>query len=318
MMRGETALTMAVKNGHTAVVRGLLAGGADINNITDQNVSHTRTFTSPVFSNYSPLCIAIATNNDEIVQLLLDAGAGLGQERDPLSRPLGEYEHPQPSALYVATSCSTMNGIRRMEQLLLAGANINTVDRRGWSAMHEASSCGCLEATDLLLRRNADTTLLNEEGHTAEELAMKTVWSRGPAKDDERTLVAEQAKADEVRAVFRRASAWGRRGWLVVARARQPDEILDDKKSDDDAVVCGVPSLVDEWELDHSNTSAAESEKDDGGGAGEVKLYPAARATWRDAVLCLLECPEESLSRNVTFPVNNPTADPHVCKVGTE
>lgn len=166
-----------------------------------------------------------------MVQLLLDVGAGLGKERDPLSPPLGPYECPQPSALYVSTGCFSRHGIRRMEQLLLAGANVNTVDGWGWSALHKASCYGYLGAVELLLRHNDDAALLTDDGRTAEELAMKDVPGLGPVEDEEKGMgmralcafTTEQvAQADELRAIFRRASAWGRRGRLVVARNLQP------------------------------------------------------------------------------------------------
>lgn len=299
-MLGGTALTLAVEYGHKDTVTELLAGGADINNINDQNVATARTFSTINYPNFSPLCIAIATDNDDMVQLLLDAGAGLGQERDPLSPPPGDYDYPQPSALYIATAFSTMHGVGRMEQLLLAGANVNTVDQGGNSALHEASCHGRLDATDLLLRHNADVTLLTEKGYTAEELAMKRVRPLGPIEDKQtgrRAFTTEQIdQANELRATFRRASAWGRRGWLVVARTHQPVNVLD-SRSDGNAAACGTLSLAEKCAVNDSHTSVAASGKGNDEDAGHVKHCPGSSATWRDAVSWLLECAEESLFR---------------------
>lgn len=220
--------------------------------------------TTKTLQPFSLLCIAIDTDNDDMVQLLLDAGAGLGQERHPLSPPLGEFECPQPSALYVAMSCSTRQGIGRLKQLLLGGANVITQDRRGYSALHAASCHGGLDATDLLFRHNADATLLTEEGDTAEELAMKCVNPLGPVDEEtgNRVFTTEQiAQAKELRATFRRASAWGRRGWLVMARTREPEIIVLGLKSDNKSAVCDVLALAEKCEVNNSHTSAAASGK---------------------------------------------------------
>ncbi|CAM9359352.1 unnamed protein product, partial [Hapterophycus canaliculatus] len=114
-MMGVIALSLAVENGHGEVALGLLGAGADVNTIND------RGFYS--FPDYTPLCIVCARNSKYAVDILLAAGAHLGEESGPVL----------PLHLAAEREC-----LGPLDSLLAAGASVNEVDSDGRSALHMA------------------------------------------------------------------------------------------------------------------------------------------------------------------------------------
>eukprot|EP00752_Nemacystus_decipiens_P007973 g7125.t2 len=202
--KGETALETAAFHGHEGVVLELLSAGADINmpdvNTTDFYVRPQRPL----------LTIAADQNHEGVVDVLLAAGAALGEDRTDII-PLH--------------AAAKKGHCEAMEKLLLAGANASWVDSKGRSALHAACMYTRVEAVEILLRFNASVTLLCDEGLSpqdavaVETIAQKQTGARGnhaPSTLD----TAQASAAGRIRGMLRKASAWGRRGWLVVLRAR--------------------------------------------------------------------------------------------------
>lgn len=116
-MHGDSALTIAIKQGSTAVVEDLINHKAKVD-IADQTFGLT------------PLHIATTGKNLEMVKLLLSKGA------NPNSR-----DKNQRTALHFAVSISsaTVDATFDMEETLLnAGADVNAQDVLGCTPLHYA------------------------------------------------------------------------------------------------------------------------------------------------------------------------------------
>lgn len=81
--------------------------------------------------------------------------------------------------------------IKKIRQLLDAGADINATDNRGSSALHWAVLTGHLEATKLLLKHKADPMFVNRAGRTALHVAAVMGRPRAAA-----LLIANGAQVD--------------------------------------------------------------------------------------------------------------------------
>ena len=122
-LRGQTALMWAASEGHTEVVRRLIAAGAD------PLVRST--------AGYSALMFAIREGQGETVNALLKAGANPNEVLPPRARRrTGATEFGRPeggaSALDVAVSNAHFE---IAAQLLDAGANPNSA-AQGWTPLH--------------------------------------------------------------------------------------------------------------------------------------------------------------------------------------
>lgn len=199
-----TVLTMAVEHGHEGIVLELLAAG--LANVNDQGTKRR-----PAFRN-NPLCIAACGNDESMVDILLAAGADFGKNRtDTLPIMLAAWGgHCRP-----------------LQRLLVAGADPNAVNARGQSALHLACEASCEGAVEILLRHNAGFTSRCDEGLLPyDAVAMWALsWRErpygGPQRHPSTLNVVETAAADCIYGMLQRASAWRRRGWLVMMRARR-------------------------------------------------------------------------------------------------
>ncbi|CAN0484523.1 unnamed protein product, partial [Ectocarpus sp. 12 AP-2014] len=127
----ETALAVAVREGHEEVVRELLSAVADIN--TDNSYV------------YSLLYLAVYTNNERVMDVLLAAGEDIGGDRTD-----------KPNVPRQPLHAAAMKGFcRPLEKLLRAGANVNWVNSKGQTALHLACSHNHENAVEVLLRHNA-------------------------------------------------------------------------------------------------------------------------------------------------------------------
>jgi uncharacterized protein len=141
----DAALYSASAQGATAVVRDLLAGGANPNS---QNAG-----------GWTPLMIAAAERHPDTVIVLLDAKANPN-----LRNRLGR------TALMFASSYGQDAIVAR---LLAAGANPNNVpdDTTGWTALIAAASAGHAGTVETLLRGGANPAIKSKQGETALDFA---------------------------------------------------------------------------------------------------------------------------------------------------
>ncbi|CAM9739934.1 unnamed protein product [Ectocarpus fasciculatus] len=299
------------------IVREFLAAGADAN-----NAGHKDQRKRP-FGN-SPLCLAAEHNKKGIVELLLAAGADLGNERVDIL------------PLHAAAHHDCCGAIQR---LISAGASVNQVDQRGRSALHVACHQNNEAAVKLLLQYNARVTLLCDDGlspfHTVAVAGLKRrqfTHRLGLTRRPTTLTSNENSVADRIRDLLRRASGWERRGWLVLMRHRIVHDPLATMSSaprpsfvesafgdqtatphdgetkedandggcelfgDGDIVLAGasprgtVPSEVFEGRTSHAFTpekTAVDSSIPDDGGNGQVC------DVFRCAVEWLVRCPDE-------------------------
>ncbi len=150
--RGDTALIIAVRQGHTDTVRYLLDHGADINRANRQNES--------------ALFVAAELGRTDIMRALLNKGA------DPNTT---EKEN-RTSSFTVALSSigrntvlikAAQHGHAEVTRILLeAGALPNTPGFLGKTALFWTSERGHLGVTQVLLERNADPNLKDVSGLT--------------------------------------------------------------------------------------------------------------------------------------------------------
>ncbi|CAN0463223.1 unnamed protein product, partial [Scytosiphon promiscuus] len=150
LVSGSTALTEAVRHRCKGVVLELLAAGADVNAIEASfSPGAPRTSAPFICSDFDPLHIAVENRDENMVDILLQAGA----------KPSREAMNVLP--LHTAArqgSCQIMNS------LILAGARVDAVDAVGRSALHLARAYSHPDAVDLLLHHNASVTLMNNGG----------------------------------------------------------------------------------------------------------------------------------------------------------
>lgn len=104
--RGWTPLFVAVDQQHIAMVELLLQAGADVNIRTDHGLTKGRYGYRGIYRfNGCPLHVAVAASHsktaNEIVQMLLDHGADVNAEVDPVGQLGG------PSALHMAISATS-------------------------------------------------------------------------------------------------------------------------------------------------------------------------------------------------------------------
>ena len=136
---GTTALHWAVHHGHAPTVRLLLDKNADANAVTRYDI-HV-------------LSIACAANNDEIVKLLLAAGA-----KPNTALPGGETP--------MMTAARTGNA-KSIAHLIQHGATLDATERNGQTALMWAAAKGHINAVESLINAGADLNATTKSGFTA-------------------------------------------------------------------------------------------------------------------------------------------------------
>ncbi|EFJ52090.1 ankyrin-repeat protein, partial [Volvox carteri f. nagariensis] len=157
---GHTALYLACRGGHRAVVQVLLGAGA-LPNVASREAS-------------TPLHACAAGGHADIVRLLLDRGANLNAADSHANTPLlraAELGHAN--------------------LLLAAGANPNISDNVGETPLIEAATAGALNLVQTLVAHGVDVQACNHIGETA---LMRASVHSDPAIVDE--LIAVGARLD--------------------------------------------------------------------------------------------------------------------------
>ncbi|GAB7333703.1 hypothetical protein MBLNU13_g05245t1 [Cladosporium sp. NU13] len=133
---GMTALSHAASLGQSTVVRALLGGNIE----SDQVDAFGRT----------PLSWAAGNGHVEVSELLIDNNANVNREDESRWTPL----------MYAAE-----RGLESIGRLLLDnGANPNSCSDRGWTPLHAAASAGCAALVSRLLDAGADPSAQEELG----------------------------------------------------------------------------------------------------------------------------------------------------------
>lgn len=150
---GETALEIAVKKGHTEIVRLLLETKADANR---NNMLIIRTYSTIDGYDYFP--------KDEVLQLLIDAGARVDalEKGETLLFWAAYYDNPKVA-----------------QKLLNANADIDAIGKSGRTALIEALYLGHSRMLRFLLASKADVNIRAPGGRTALLVAI----SEGRKKD---------------------------------------------------------------------------------------------------------------------------------------
>lgn len=151
-IHGETALNWAAHLGHTAVVKDLLAAGANREIVGE-------------FLRATPLLLAAHGGHRGIVALL--AVLAEVNARDPRGatalmlavEPRSNLQKPSHRILSI------------LETLIQAGADLNLQDQLGDTALIWAAQFGNLEAVRILFHAGADYQIRNQAGFTALEVA---------------------------------------------------------------------------------------------------------------------------------------------------
>jgi serine/threonine-protein phosphatase 6 regulatory ankyrin repeat subunit B len=165
---GKTALMLAARGGHIAVVRELLDRGAAIE-ARDRDGGNA-------------LMTAAGAGHDEIVRLLLARGA------DPNARTAYGF-----TPLMAAASGSRTGWPACAETLLRGGARVNAKDRLGSTALMGAATRTDTAITRVLLRHGAAVHARDGQGETALDWARRAQHLQH--LDDRQVRLLQQAGA---------------------------------------------------------------------------------------------------------------------------
>jgi|GEM_PF-2061432 len=158
---GQTPLYYAVNENAIDVIPQLLAAKADVNKQNKQ--INNKTIDSFGFG--TPLRQAIINFKMEIISMLLAAGADVDQ-----ADKFGE------TLLHILTAMrpgDSNNLVIIAQELVDAGANINAQDEYGNTPLHMASRFNSPSMVTWLLEAGADTTIVNKNGKTAFDVAVR-------------------------------------------------------------------------------------------------------------------------------------------------
>jgi ankyrin repeat protein len=158
MGAADSALMDAVKRGDTAGVKALLAKKVDVN--------------APGVDTSTPLDWAVESNNLEMVNLLIDAGANVNSETRYKITPL-------------SLACKNGNAAI-IERLLKAGVDSNSTSEEGQTALMTAALNGKVDAIKMLLAHGAKVNATEPyKGQTA------LMWAAGEGNSDAAALLIE-------------------------------------------------------------------------------------------------------------------------------
>jgi ankyrin repeat protein len=156
----SSALHIAVLNGHSGVVRLLLAK-------PDTQINR-----AVADGGYTPLHIASENGHSEVVKILLNAGADI-----EATTPKG------PTSLYIA---SQQGHAEVVNVLLDAGADKEATTQQGYTSLYIASHMGHAEVVKILLDARADIRAITPGGHTSLHIASHMGHSEGSGSNSTR------------------------------------------------------------------------------------------------------------------------------------
>jgi ankyrin repeat protein len=171
---GNTLLHHAALYGHCGIVRLLLERGADVNALR--------------FRNTSSLQLAARNGHIDVVRLLLEKGADvniLGLDARTALHDALEHGHVKVADLLLDATVSANVGqvddlgktalhsavlkgyVDIVSRLLVAGSDVNILDKKQRAALHYATKKGHTEIVDMLLKAGANIHAIDVNGQTA-------------------------------------------------------------------------------------------------------------------------------------------------------
>ena len=153
----QVALRVAVAEGYPIIVKALLDAGANSENADKTGRTDLMIAAGYYFELYE-LEVHLFQESKKLLRSLGSLRIG-----DPPDKPL--------LAAYVEI----------VEILLAAGANPNSADNNGWTALMHAAKIGSANTTRILIKAGADVNAANADGETALDIALD-VGDRGVAR----------------------------------------------------------------------------------------------------------------------------------------
>jgi len=150
---GSTALVCAMRNKHKDCVALLMEG-----NQTDLNETSE--------GGWNPVTLASYTCDLDSIDLMCKAAKDGSVNLDAPNEEAKGY-----CAIHFAAG-SKDHAVEALTKLLDAGADINSLNANGQTALHIATFWDNVDAVRLLLERGADRTIKNKKGRTAADLAI--------------------------------------------------------------------------------------------------------------------------------------------------
>ena len=148
-----TPLQAAASSGHTDSVRLLLDRGAEVDLLN-------------LKSGFGiALQAAAARGHEDVVNMLLDRGANANLSGGHMDNCIIAASASPAANIPEKTVC------RIIERLISAGAGIESANRSGRIALHEAAFANCAAVVETLLNKEADINASDEEGFTALHIA---------------------------------------------------------------------------------------------------------------------------------------------------
>lgn len=175
----QTALHIAVSEGHASITAALIFAGADVNaadqcsrtplhqaaqegrsEIVQLLIAAAADVSAADSHSRSPLHLAVAKRNHTVVHLLLEAGSAVNAA-----------DNEERTALHVALAGAADEQI--LQQLLAAGADVRAVDQQGRTALHLAAESCSEHVLQLLLTAGANPSAEDLSGCSVLEYAAR-------------------------------------------------------------------------------------------------------------------------------------------------
>jgi len=165
---GWTAMHLASRHGHAAVVKALVSGGGNVHIKIEQG--------------NTPLHLASINGYATVVKALLAGGANVHVKNECGNTPL---------------HWASRNGFATVVEVLIAkGADVNAKAKGAWTALRQASYNGHASVAEVLIANGADVHAKEDEGASACNLAM---LDNARANRDDQTPVEAALKAAEAK-----------------------------------------------------------------------------------------------------------------------